>query len=597
MKTTLLFSVFFIPLLLTAQLTSDDFDSYTLGSFDSQWDPSEWVGWFGAASNATIVATQSNSSPNSLLIEDNAGVLTDIVALFGTLNSGIYELTFMQYIPSGNGAYYNLQHNYTNSAGDWAAEIYFSDGAAGQASMITNGVQTPFAIVHDQWVEHRHVFNFLSETAEFYYDGALVHTWQISTNSSGGAGLNQINGLNLFAACLDAGSGCTPLAYYDDILVDIIPLPDYDVSLTEPQRPTEYTMVPDGHVQPFRFETDVANAGGQTVNNVQVTAKVFDGSNTLVHTEPLGSVASISSGMSSNFFSQSSFTPTTSDDFSIEYTVTMDETDANPGDNEFIGDITFEISDSVYARDDGNYDNGIGINNGSGMMGQSYEFIENALVKSISMSYRGIGIGEKISGKVYSTDVNGAPDELIASTLSHILETAGGPDADVYVNMEFADPLALLPGTYVFLIEQQGMTNLLLSTTPEIYTPGATWASTDNGGTWSNLEDFGFSFAMNVRPILDLTIDVDEPSVVENFSISPNPTNGKATIFLDLEAKKDIRFDIFNLQGQLVKSIKDHDASGSNQYPVDLTDLANGVYLVRLMIDDQVVTRNLNIVK
>src|SRR5690606_15683835 len=123
--TTLLSLVLFLPIFLNAQITSEDFESYNAGVFDPQWDANEWEGWFGNPSHAYISTDQASSGNNSLYIRNDGATETDIVGLFGTLNTGIYQLTFMQYIPANFGAYYNLQHNYTSTVGDWAAEFYF----------------------------------------------------------------------------------------------------------------------------------------------------------------------------------------------------------------------------------------------------------------------------------------------------------------------------------------------------------------------------------------------------------------------------------------------------------------------------------------
>ena len=42
MKKIILIITICFPIFLSAQLTSDDFETYTLGAFDSQWDPANW---------------------------------------------------------------------------------------------------------------------------------------------------------------------------------------------------------------------------------------------------------------------------------------------------------------------------------------------------------------------------------------------------------------------------------------------------------------------------------------------------------------------------------------------------------------------------
>jgi hypothetical protein len=216
MKNYLLLVVFslFVYGTSQAQLTSDSFDGYSTGSFDGQFQAGEWTGWGGGASNAIVTTEQSVSGTQSLKIWDNAGTESDAVALLGTLSTGVKTISFMQYIPaSGTGAYYNLQHNYTDAAGDWAADVYFGTSpAAGEIS--TDGVVYPFTPIFDTWVEQKFVLDFTNSQAEFYYDGALIHTWVLNTNSGGGAGLNTINAINFYAA--NIGAGASSLAYYDD---------------------------------------------------------------------------------------------------------------------------------------------------------------------------------------------------------------------------------------------------------------------------------------------------------------------------------------------------------------------------------------------
>ncbi len=593
MKTTLLSLVLFLPIFLNAQITSEDFESYNAGVFDPQWDPNDWEAWFAAPqSHAYISTDQASSGNNSLYIRNDGSTVTDIVGLFGTLNTGIYQLTFMQYIPANFGAYYNLQHNYTSTVGDWAAEFYFGNAALGQARVRTNATNFPFAPIHDQWVENRFIFNFATEQAEFYYDGELIHTWIIPTNVDGTTpALNQINALNLYASC--EGNPCVSQGYYDDILLEEIPIPDYDISLINVQRPTGYTIVPNGHVQPFSFGAEVFNIGTQTVNNVEVTAHVYDGTNTLVHTETVGTVGSLASGATSNFSSTSTYTPSASDIYQIEYIASMDETDENPANNGMAGAIDLTISDSLYARDDGNYDNWVGITGSTSNIGQNFEFLTDASIIVIASSYAVGAMGDTIIGHIYSAAGNGAPDILIASSEPYVIQApGGGVGNEVHFELEFVLPVALSAGNYVFCVEQPGLTNIGLSTSQEVFTPGTTWGSI-NGGAWAGLEGSNIFTALNIRPILDLTISTEEPAFVQKFELSPNPTNGKAIVEITLDTQKDLTIDVLNMHGQVVRSIRDQNVVDSRQYPLDLTNLVSGVYFVKLTIDGKTTSRKL----
>ena len=128
MKKIILFFTICFPIFLSAQLTADDFEAYTLGSFDAQWDPANWVGWFNNPSSSTISDEQAHAGVQSVKIEQD----DDLVALLGTLDAENYEITYWQYVPIGSGAYTNMQHLYTSTTGDWMFEVYVNQDGTGQ---------------------------------------------------------------------------------------------------------------------------------------------------------------------------------------------------------------------------------------------------------------------------------------------------------------------------------------------------------------------------------------------------------------------------------------------------------------------------------
>jgi Secretion system C-terminal sorting domain len=593
MKKSLLTLLIALPFVVAAQLTMDDFESYNVGSFDSQWNASNWTGWFGGPSGSNISTEQALSGTKSVKIVTN----NDLVALLGTLNTGTYEISFSQYIPSGSGAYFNMQHNYTNTTADWAAEVYFSDEITGQGQIFTNGTPTPFVISHDVWVENRLVFDFSADEANYYYDGSLVLTWQISTNAAGGPGLNQINGINFFGACL--GAGCISTGYYDDVVVAFTPPALHDITIASFLPASEYTHVPVGHVQPFTFETTVANIGLEQVTSVEVTANVYDGTNTLVHSSSLGSMGTLAAGATAVFNTPATvYTPSVTDLYTIEYIASISEVDGNEFNNTESSFFTFAVTDSIYARDDGNYTDGIGAGIPA-MIGQNFEVIIDDEVTAISMSYAGGAIGETIQGHLFST-LNGIPDALLSSTEVFTIATPGGLGAEVYVDLVFADPVALLPGTYAFVVEQQGSTNLLLSTSSNIFTAGSTVASLDAGSSWDNLDLLGFLVTLNVRPVfggMPPVINTNNLNFDYEYSLSPNPTKGTTVLNLDLAGTHDVQLALYNLQGQLIFSTSDSKVSGELRYPLDLSGLADGVYLLKIKVDDQITSSRVSVVK
>ncbi len=590
MKKLLLLLIIFSPFIMNAQLTSDDFESYTAGSFDTQWDPNNWVGWFGAGSGVDIVDTIANSGSNSMVLELN----DDVVALLGTLNSGTYEISFMQYVPAGNGAYFNLQHNYTNTAGDWAAEFYFSDDNTGTVRVITDGVptDTPGLGVHDAWVEHRVIANFNTMVGQYYYNGVILHAWMLNTNASGGAGLNQLNGINFFGACLDEGPGCTSLAYYDDVNITFIPPPDYDLLLAEFATPSEYTIVPTGLEAPFNLEATVTNIGAADASDVSVTFTVSDGGG-VVYTETSAALGALAPGASNTFIPMNAFTPTAGT-YTVDYQVNLTETDTNPANNSAAtSSFTYTLDPSIYARDDGNYTDGLGVNGGTGTLGHNFDFSLPVGVSSIQTSSIGGGVGESIIGHIYSTNADGSPNMLIASTDTTIISTPGALGSPVDYTLSFPAIVNLPVGDYVFAVEQAGNTSFSLSTTPNIYTSESSWATTDMGATWTTLEGIGFQLALHIRPELS-GVDVVDVQETENYvntlEINPNPSTGLFNLQIELSETKSLQIDIFDALGKLIDTNNIGQTQGG-QYNIDLSGMSSGVYFVRCQIADQILTR------
>ena len=92
-----------------AQLITDDFESYPLGSMDLQ-NPSVWSAWSGQpddGSNITVVDNIVFSGTKSGYIGPNS--VQDCLLLLGNQVSGDYTLQFQMYISAGNTGYFNIQ--------------------------------------------------------------------------------------------------------------------------------------------------------------------------------------------------------------------------------------------------------------------------------------------------------------------------------------------------------------------------------------------------------------------------------------------------------------------------------------------------------
>ena len=126
----------------------------------------------------------------------------------------------------------------------------------------------------------------------------------------------------------------------------------------------------------------------------------------------------------------------------------------------------------------------------------------------------------------------------------------------------------------------------------------------DNGMTGASISGLGFgtytvtvtdangctaSASVEVDSILTSIVPVD---FVTNLKVFPNPTVGNITIDLELSEAKDVNVVIYDMAGQLIKDFG-HEYTAKTQIRTDLSIFPSGVYLVRFVVDDQVITKRL----
>jgi hypothetical protein len=172
-----------------------DFDDLTVGGYVAEQLGGFWTTWSGnpgGADDAIVTDAQSNSAPNSFIVDPNV----DLVFQFGpeALSTGTYLYSHYMYVASGTTGYFNMQADPTPGVA-WVIEIYFNDAGAGQFKVMVNVDMG---------------------TGEVYFDGELVHTFVTA---------NTIGGIDYF------GAAATDAAYYDDVCfaeVIVDPCEDFD---------------------------------------------------------------------------------------------------------------------------------------------------------------------------------------------------------------------------------------------------------------------------------------------------------------------------------------------------------------------------------
>lgn len=172
--------------LVSAQLFTDNFDNYALGSYIGP-QSSNWTTWSGAQGGAEDVATTNNqaaSAPHSVYFSSTSanGGPQDVVLTFGQLyNSGIFTLSADFYVNNNKGAYYNIQ-GATTIGNLWAlnvhmdaGELAIDDGQAPNLCLSTYPQAT--------WFNLKIEANLTLHVWKAYVDNQLVGTWVNGINT------------------------------------------------------------------------------------------------------------------------------------------------------------------------------------------------------------------------------------------------------------------------------------------------------------------------------------------------------------------------------------------------------------------------------
>ena len=88
----------------------------------------------------------------------------------------------------------------------------------------------------------------------------------------------------------------------------------------------------------------------------------------------------------------------------------------------------------------------------------------------------------------------------------------------------------------------------------------------------------------------------DEVEIPNNFSISkiyPNPFNPSTTIEWTMKEFGNHRLDVYNTNGQLIDVISNgYTSPGYKQSTWDASNHASGIYIIRLVINNNLVSSN-----
>ena len=185
-KSILLFAGIISAQLASAQIFSDNFDNYALGSFIGP-QSTNWTTWSGSQGGAEDVATTNNqaaSAPHAVYFSSTSasGGPQDVILTFGQLyNSGIFTLSSDFYVNAGKGAYFNLQG--AQAIGSiWALNVHMD---AGELAIDDGSTPNLCLTTYPQatWFNLKIEANLTLHVWKAYVNNVLVGTWVNGSNT------------------------------------------------------------------------------------------------------------------------------------------------------------------------------------------------------------------------------------------------------------------------------------------------------------------------------------------------------------------------------------------------------------------------------
>lgn len=200
-------------------------------------------------------------------------------------------------------------------------------------------------------------------------------------------------------------------------------------------------------------------------------------------------------------------------------------------------------------------------------------------------------------------------DNLGGGTVSVSVTDAMGCVA--FQSATIATPLAISVATVQILPETTGQQNGTIDVTVAGGTAPYSFDWTDaSGNVVGNQEDLG-NIAAGTYTLT--VVDANDCSYLQTFVVQtvssttnqqlerrillfPNPTNGLVTLALDEIDVLEANIQVFDMTGRLADSYHQADVS-SGMFVMDMADYADGVFLVRIMIENQIVVKRLVVQK
>jgi len=175
---------------------SEDFENYTLGDISPQSDI--WNTWTPNSAGESAVVSNAQASGGAQSLNVTAAGGDDQLLLLGDRTSGRYILKWRMYIPTGSGAYYNIQKDEdTPGVGDaFANEVVFAVNGTGQYAI--GGGSVNFNSPKDTWFDVYNAVALDTDRNTVWINDVVVTSHPASWQAGSQSGIAQLGSIDFY---------------------------------------------------------------------------------------------------------------------------------------------------------------------------------------------------------------------------------------------------------------------------------------------------------------------------------------------------------------------------------------------------------------
>lgn len=361
--------------------------------------------------------------------------------------------------------------------------------------------------------------------------------------------------------------------------------------------PFVYHQVPVAQIAPIAGSVVVSNIGVLQQTGVQLNVDV-NGVTT-------SSAASIIDPATSDSLFVTDYTPAGLGEYIFAYSITADQTDANPANNSFTND-TVVVNDFIYARDNGLIDGGRSNAGEAYKYGNIYDIYTVADLQAISFVAHSSSVADaEISVILYQVDnsvATGIADAITPVASSDLgspyVLTQADIDNETQINMKFdGGAITLTPGTYLVVVnavEDQATTSQFVCGAAGTSAAGTSYLYDETDGNWYYVTETPM-----VRMNFDISLGANEAKeLTSSLNAYPNPANTNVNVNFSVTESANVEMTVVSVTGDVVYNNNFGSiAAGKYSKNINVSELSNGVYFYTLNVNGNVTTKKLVISK